>query len=109
MKKLIIILIGLVIVGNYAILTKSLAATQAANREAHQFQTITGKIIAINEKTRQIKIRIDNSSEEKKFVVSVKTIKLLKINEEISVKFEVGSHFARQVKVIKKHNNMVKK
>lgn len=110
MKKLIIILIGICILGSYAIPVISQAATpKAENKELRKLRTITGKIIKINEKTREITIRTDKTNEEKKFIVHANVIKSLKINEEVIVKFEEGSGIAQHTKVIMKHNNMVKK
>ncbi len=110
MKKLIIILIGLLIVGSYAIHATSQAATsQAANKSLHKFRTIAGKIVTIDKKTRQITVRMGKTNEEEKFIVSAKAIKSLRINEEVMVKFKTGSNIAQYVKVIMKRKNIAKK
>ena len=105
MKRRVVILTGLLIIGSFLVVATSYAASyQVADKTTHKIETIAGTIIAIDEKTNEITVKIDKTNEERKFMVNAKSITALKVNEEVKVKFEPGSSVAQ--KVINKHNKI---
>lgn len=106
MKFFFAILAGLLIIllaaNSYA------ARRQAANKASHNFETVSGKIVSIDKKTKTIIVKVDQTNKERNFIVNAKNIHALKLNEEVRVKFEAGSNITEDVKAIKKQNKMTK-
>jgi hypothetical protein len=64
-------------------------------------ETIQASIVSIDKTKSEIVVKDAKSSEEKTFVVTAKTLLLLKEGENVKIKFEEGTNIAKSVKILK--------
>ena len=64
-------------------------------------EIIRGTILSVNQATKEILVKDNKTQTERTFVVSKKTIAVVKVGDEVKVKVKVGSANAESVKIVK--------
>jgi hypothetical protein len=111
MKRLIVVLFVLFLVGGMAALSFAQATQVAAAKKAEvKTEVIMGKIISIDTVKNEVVIKENKTATEKTIVVDAKVISLLKTDEAVKVSLKEGTNIALSIKkLVKKTTSTTKK
>ena len=75
--------------------------TKATKATQENVEIIRGKVVSVDQATKQIVVKDNKTQTDRTFVVSRKVIRVVKIGDEVKVKVKVGSTQAESVKIVK--------
>jgi uncharacterized lipoprotein YajG len=98
MKKILFIIVSMFFLSNITI--PAFAATTHHTKAAAATEVIYGVVVSMDAAKKEIVVKDEKTGQDKTFVVSHKSLALIKTGEKVKIKAKAGTGIAESVKTV---------